>query len=282
MKDIGGCPSTWAENTSICLWGVSLPELLSRLSNYCLTRRRAQCTPTLYHNTCLESPPPPGWTPKQHPALLRSKITLLLTLTPSPSQHHLRCWSLWGRGVMGRELRELEGGLAYPDSGLHFVTDLFCDMEQVVQPPRASVHSRRASAAPSAFKTSFNVWQGVGPSPALQLVKAKRKNTSISVPTQDGPIFLIFRTSLLFHLQAFAPCLLPGMPFFLLRLMNSALKARSKWHLFDEAFLDHPSPPHRASRAPSNTLCLLLSHSKMVWGSFFPNYALSFCSYMAM
>lgn len=93
-----------------------------------------------------------------------------------------------GQGVMGRQLRELEGGLAYPDSGLHFVTDLFCDMEQVVQPPWASVHSWRASAAPSAFQTSFNVWQGVGPSPALQLVKAKRKNTSTSVPTQDGPI----------------------------------------------------------------------------------------------
>lgn len=53
VKDIGGCPSAWAENTSICWWGVSLPELLSRLSNYCLTRRRAQCTPTLYHNTLL-------------------------------------------------------------------------------------------------------------------------------------------------------------------------------------------------------------------------------------
>lgn len=57
-KNIGGCPSTWSKNTSICLWGVSLPELLSRLSNYCLTRRRAQCTPTLYHNTRLQSPPP--------------------------------------------------------------------------------------------------------------------------------------------------------------------------------------------------------------------------------
>ena len=30
---------------------------------------------------------------------------------------------------------ELEGGLAYPDSGLHFGTDLLCDIEQVVQTP---------------------------------------------------------------------------------------------------------------------------------------------------
>lgn len=71
--------------------GVSLPELLSSLSNYCLTRRRAQRTPTLHHNTRLHSSPPPGWTPRQHPALLRPEITLLLTLTPSPSQLFLRC-----------------------------------------------------------------------------------------------------------------------------------------------------------------------------------------------
>lgn len=159
---------------------------------------------------------------------------------------------------MGRQLRELEGGLAYPDSGLHFGTDLLCDMEQVVQPPWASVHSQRVSAAPRAFKTSFNVWQGVGPSPALQLVKAKRKNTSPAVPSQYGPI-LIFRTRLLFHLQAFAPSLLPRMPFFLLRLMNSALKTQPKWHPFDEGFLDRPSPLTELAEPPPK-LCVSSCH----------------------
>ena len=81
--------------------GVSLPELLSSLSNYCLTRRRAQRTPTLHYSTRLQSPPPPGWTPEQHPALQRPEITLLLTLTPSPSQLCLRYWRLQGRGSWG-------------------------------------------------------------------------------------------------------------------------------------------------------------------------------------
>lgn len=58
VQNIGSCHSTWSKNTSICLWGVSLPELLSSLSNYCLTRRWEQCTPTLYYNTRLQSPPP--------------------------------------------------------------------------------------------------------------------------------------------------------------------------------------------------------------------------------
>lgn len=52
---------------------------------------------------------------------------------------------------------ELEGGLAYSGSGLHFGTDLLCDLEQVVQISWASVNSWRASAVPSAIKFSFNV-----------------------------------------------------------------------------------------------------------------------------
>lgn len=99
-QNIGGCHSTWSKNTSICLWGVSLPELLSSLSNYCLTRRRVQCTPTLT-TTPAYSHPHPWLDSKATHSPAEAEITLLLTLTPSSSQLCLRCWSLWGRGSWG-------------------------------------------------------------------------------------------------------------------------------------------------------------------------------------
>lgn len=48
---------------------------------------------------------------------------------------------------MGRRLGEEAGAVTYPDSGPQFGTDLRYDIEQVVQPPRASVYLWRASAS---------------------------------------------------------------------------------------------------------------------------------------
>lgn len=87
--------------------GVSRPELLSSLSNYCLTRRRAQCSPYIK----LQHPPtvaPTPWLNSKTAPSQRTEITLLLTLTPSPSQLCLRYWRLWGRGSWGGGLRRWE------------------------------------------------------------------------------------------------------------------------------------------------------------------------------
>lgn len=48
VQDIGASFNLGLEHLHLSV-GVSLPELLSSLSNYCLTRRRAQRTPTLQH-----------------------------------------------------------------------------------------------------------------------------------------------------------------------------------------------------------------------------------------
>lgn len=130
---------------SVC-GGVSLPELLSSLSNYCLTRRRALCTPTLT-TTPAYSHPHPWLDSKAALSPAEAEITLLLTLTPSSSQLCLRCWSLWGRGSWGGvRLVEVAGGVTHPVSGGQFGPVLLCDAEQVVRPPWASVYLWRASA----------------------------------------------------------------------------------------------------------------------------------------
>lgn len=68
---------------------------------------------------------------------------------------------------------------------------------------------------------------------------------------QDGPIFLIFSTSSLSHLQAIytflpaCPSLSPSQP--------DEFSPQDQWHLFHETFLDGLSAPYRASRVPSHT-----------------------------
>lgn len=208
MQNIGGCHSTWSKNTSICLGGVSLPELLSSLSNYCLTRRRALCTPTLT-TTPAYSHPHPWLDSKAALSPAEAEITLLLTLTPSSSQLCLRCWSLWGRGSWG-------GGAAcgggrrcntHPVSGGQFGPDLLYDAEQVVRPPWASVYLWRASAScVTEFSFSVNLagrGQGVGTAQPRSWSRL-RKNAFCSHLTTDQSSEQACCLTLFSHLQ-FSP-----------------------------------------------------------------------------
>lgn len=102
--------------------GVSLPELLSSLSNYCLTRRRAQCSPHIK----LQHPPtvaPTPWLNSKTAPSQRTEITASHThAQPQPTLPKIL--EIVGQGVMGRRLEEVGGGSAHPDSGPYLGADL--------------------------------------------------------------------------------------------------------------------------------------------------------------